>query len=78
MSKIRNSHDDNRKVVTFSHDVREPTELPGMTGVISEISWNNPKLMEGLRTMFGCPPHEQIVAVEITDAGIRAKFKIVK
>ena len=75
MALIRNgarmSNTSTSKVVSFGDNV----EKTNFCGVVSQITWNNPDLMTGLRTMFGCKKDEVIVAIEVTDVGIRAKFE---
>lgn len=46
-----------------------------LSGVMSQITFDNPDFMLGLRTMFHAKDNEQIVAIEIITGGIRAKFE---
>lgn len=61
--------------VTFTNDVRTPALEPGFDGTVSQLSWDNAFLMPGLRAMFGCQPDERIVAIEVDNHGIKAKFE---
>lgn len=70
MPKIRNVG--NVKCITL-HD--GPAERPGFCGLVGNISWFNPSVREGLRVMFAVKPDEEIVAIEVTDDGIKAKFE---
>lgn len=63
------------KVIIFDQlyvPVFQPTQMDGQ---ISEIRWDNPDFMTGLRIMFDAKDSEVIVAIELTDGGIRAKFE---
>lgn len=43
-------------------------------GIISQVQWNNPAVMEALRVLFSCTKTESIEAIEISVNGIHAKF----
>ena len=44
-------------------------------GSTAQCSWDNPSMMEGLAQMFGVKPHEEVVALEITERGIAATIR---
>lgn len=71
MARIRNVG--SIKVITFDENI--DAQRPGFCGVVSNISWRNADVRKGLRTMFACKDDEEIVAIEITDEGIKAKFE---
>ena len=46
-----------------------------VTTLSSQVSWQNPSVLRGLSRMFGVRPDEEITAIEITEAGIKACFR---
>ncbi len=73
MAQIRTKN--GSMAVTFGHDFHQKAEMPGFTGVCSQISWNNASVMEGLRKMFNCADNEIITAIEVDNYGIKAQFE---
>lgn len=68
--------------VTTKEIPRPPVMDPEITvtfdsdgGSQSEISWENPSVIRGLRAMFGASQDELITQIVITKQGIRATFK---
>ncbi len=53
--------------------------LPGddklKSGIVSQISFENPSFREGLNTMFGTSDREEIIAIKVTKDYIRAYFQ---
>lgn len=75
MSRYINTHHrtaDGAIAVTFGDN---PVERPGFCGLVSNVSWGNPDTVAALRQLFGCKSDEQIVAIEVTANGIKAKFE---
>lgn len=58
-------------IITFDGSSK-PTSL---TGVCGTITWRNRDAMAGLRKMFAAAENEIIVAIEVTEDGIQAKFE---
>ena len=76
-NQINTRNEGSVKVISFNSygGVHRPVERPGMSGLISQLSWGNPATMKALRELFSCNANEVIVAIEITDDGIKAKFE---
>lgn len=70
MPHIRNAG--TAKCVTLNSSLQ--AEYPGFCGTVSQITWRNPNVLKGLRVMFAAADDEEIVAIELTDEGIKAKF----
>lgn len=68
MHIIRN--DGTNKAVTFV-GAAQPV---GFSGTVSQISWDNGDLRTALHQMFAVKPNEVLVAIEISDYGIKAQF----
>lgn len=46
-----------------------------LTGVVSFLSWGNPKLQVAIRAAFAEEPGERITEIAIRQDGIKAKFE---
>lgn len=47
-----------------------------LSGVVADVSWNNPAVMEGLRHVFACKQNEEIIAVRLHKDGVMVEIKV--
>lgn len=76
-AKVTNALTQGKKTVRFTGtpDVREWEA--GLTGTVSQASWDNRDMMPALRALFHCRTNEIIVAISIDDHGIAAKIETI-
>lgn len=55
--------------------IRYTLEFKPGSGVVSQVSWENPNTISALRKMFAVSSDERIIGLEITEYGIKAYFK---
>lgn len=60
----------NKIAVTFSNTSN--AEMPGMTGLMSQASWDNPDLIPAMNKLFHIKGKERLIAVEVGPDGIKA------